>query len=315
MAAYVLRIVIVLSLIASASGENYPGRPVRIVTTQVGGIGDTVARLVGRQVSAAVGQPVIVDNRTSAVLPGQIVSQAQPDGYTLLVSGNIFWLSMLLQKLPYDPVNGFEPVTLMVRTPLLLVVHPSVPVSSVKDLIALAKSRPGALNYGSPGNGSPNHLAAELFKSMAGVDVVGVQYRGASLAITDLISDQVQVMFPSLGTVAAAIKSGQLKALAVTTAQPSALAPGLPTLASSGLPGFEAATVTGMFVPAKTPPAIVERMHGEVVRALASADIRQDLIRSGVEPVGSSPAEFASQIRSEMSRMGAVIKQAGIRID
>ncbi len=222
------------------SGQNYPTKPVRIVTSGIGGGNDFVSRLIAQGVSGPLGQQVIVDNRPSGVIPGDIVAKAPPDGYTVLIASGSLWILTLLQdNVPYDPVRDFAPISSIDRDSNVLVVIPSLPAKSVKELIALAKARPGELNYASTATGASGHLSAELFKAMAGVNIVRIPYKGNAQAFTDLIGSQaqVQLMFPSAGSVATHVKSDRLRALAVTAAQPSALFPGLPTVADGGRRG------------------------------------------------------------------------------
>src|SRR5689334_2682255 len=224
---------------SSAYAQNFPNKPIRVVTVGVGGAMDLMSRVLAAGLSPNIGQPVIVDNRSSSFIPGQIVSKAPPDGHTLLVAGPPLWIAPLLQSdVPYDAFKDFVPITMMANTPNILVVNPAVPAKSVKELIALAKAQPGKLNYASTGTGGSLHLAAELFKYMAGVNLVRVNYGVAGAMVNDLIAGQVQVMFGNAGAVVPHIKTGRLRALAVTSSQPSALAPGLPTVAASGLPGY-----------------------------------------------------------------------------
>jgi tripartite-type tricarboxylate transporter receptor subunit TctC len=300
---------------ASLAAEGYPARPIRIVTSQAGGGNDVQARMVARGLSAALGQQVIVENRPSGVIPGEIVSKANPDGYTLLLYNNALWTGPLIQNAPYDPVRDFAPVTTVAVGPNILVVSPALPVDNVAGLIVLAKSKPGGLNYASSGTGASNHLAAELFKAMAGVDIVRVGYKGAGPALTDVIANQVQVMFPTAGAAAPHVKARRVKALAVTSADPSALVPDLPTVASAGLPGYESLAIYGMFAPARTPSPVIERLSAEIVRILKSAEVRERFLALGMEPEAGSPALLAAKIRSEMARMGKVIRAAGIRAD
>lgn len=299
-----------------ACAQDYPSKPIRLVTSAPGGGADFVARLAAQELSALMGKQVVVDNRGSGIIVGEIVSKAPPDGYTVLVSGPTFWLApFLFERLSWHPVRDFAPVTLAVSSPNVLVVHPSVAANSVKELIALAKARPGALNFATGGSGSSPHLAAELFKSMAGVDLTRINYKGSGLALNDLLGGQVQLMF-AVGSVAMPhVKSGRVRALAVTTAQPTPLLPGLPTIAASGLPGYESANNVGIFVTAKTPAAIIDRLNQESVRAFNAAKVRERVFNAGSEVVGSSPAQFAAAVKSEMTRMGKVIQDAGIRVD
>jgi tripartite-type tricarboxylate transporter receptor subunit TctC len=308
----------VLSCIAAANANPasaFPSKSIRMVTLEPGGGTDFAARLIAQGLAAQFGQPVIVDNRGGAngIIAVQVVVKALPDGYTLLVNGSPVWLLPLLQdNVPYDPVRHLSPVALVTAAPNVLVVHPSSPANSVKELVALAKARPGALNYGSAATGGSPHLAAELFKSMAGVNIVRVPYKGAVLALNDVIGGQVQMMFPTAATVAPHLKSGKLKVLAVTTAQPSALLPGLPTVAAS-LPGYVSASVIGVFAPAATPAALVNRLNQEIVRVINRAEVKDKFFSSGVEIVGNTPAQFAAVMKSEIARMGKVIRDTGIR--
>jgi tripartite-type tricarboxylate transporter receptor subunit TctC len=293
-------------------GQSYPVKPVRIVTVAPGGTPDLISRLISQGIAGNLGQPVIVDNRTGFI-GIELVSRAVPDGYTLAVNGQNLWILPLLQeKIPYDPVRDFSPISLVTRAPNVLVVHPSLPAKSVEELIALAKSRPGELNCGTGGPGSSNHLSFELFKAMTGVNMVLVNYKGMGPSITGLLGGEVQLMFAGLGPATPHMKSGKLRALAVTTAQPSALAPGVPPLAKF-LPGYESAVLTGMFAPAGTPAAIIDRLHREVVQLLGRAEVKERLFNVGIEGIGSTPGEFAAIIKADMARMGKVIRDAGIR--
>ena len=295
-----------------AAAQRYPVKPVRILTVVPGGTPDLISRLISQGITSSLGQPVVVDNR-AGIVGIEIAAKAPADGYTLAVNGQNLWILPFLQSnLPYDPVRDFAPVSLVTRAPNVLVVHPSVPARSVEELIALAKSKPGELNYGTGGVGSSNHLSAELFKAMSGVNLVLINYKGTGPSITGLLGGEVQVMFAGLGPAAPHIKSGKLRALAVTTAQPSALTPGLPPVATF-LPGYESVVLTGMFAPVKTPPAIIDRLNQEIVQLLALPEVRERLANLGIEPVGSSPAEFATKIKSEMSSMGKLIKDADLR--
>lgn len=295
-----------------ACGQDYPNRSVRVITSGIGGGSDLVARLVAQGISGSLGQPVVVENRGSGVVASS-VAQAAADGYTLLASPGSLWLAPFLGKVTYDPLRDFAPISLTNRTPTVLAVHPVLPARSVKELIALAKARPGALNYSSGGNGSTSHLAGELFKAMAGIDIVRIVYKTQVSA--DLLSGEVQLVFGSAGAVMPHAKSGRLRALAITSPQPSVLVPGLPTVAASGLPGFEIGTIFGFFAPAKTPEPVLTRLNQEIVRFIHTPDAKERLIKFGVEPVGSSPEELTAIMKSEMVRLGKVIKSAGITAD
>lgn len=298
-----------------AQCQGFPSRPVRIVTSGVGGAGDVVSRLIAQGISTGLGQQVIVDNRSSGAIPVEVAVKARPDGYTLLVYGSTVWLGPYLRANAPDPLRDLLPVTLAANAPNILVVHPSLPVQSVKDLISLTRSKPGALNYATTGTGSSPHLAAELFKAMARVDIVRIGYKGAGAALADLMAGQVQINFPTAGSVTPILKSGRLRALGVSSAKPSALLPGLTTIAAAGLPGFESVSTSGVFVPAATPAAIVQRLNAEIVRFLHSADAREKFLSVGVETVGTTPEQLTAAMTAEMSRMGKVIRDAGIRED
>jgi tripartite-type tricarboxylate transporter receptor subunit TctC len=300
---------------ADASAQNYPNKPVRMVTAGIGAAADVAARLVTPALSEAFKQPFIVDNRGIGVIPGEIVSKAPPDGYTLLAHASLFWIGPLIQPPPYDVLRDFAPITLLSDTPNLIVVNPSLPAHTVKELIAYAQAKPGVLNYASGGNGAPNHLAAELFGHLAGVKLVRIIYKSGTLQMTDLMAGHVQLMFPNAGMVAPFIKAGKLRGLAVASARPSPLAPGLPTAAAEGLPGFETSTQVGLFVPAKTPASTVKLLGQETARVLGLPEVRQRHLAAGTEAVGNSPQEFAALIRAEMAKWAKVIKLAGIKAE
>jgi len=306
---------VVISVVADVtSGQDYPNRPVRVVTSAAGGGSDFAARMVAQGIAGPLGQQVIVDNRTSSILSSEFVSKAPPDGYTLLVNGAIVWINPLLTKAPYE-VSDFSPISQIERAVNIVVVNPSLPVKSIKELIGLARAKPGAMNAGVTSPGSSIHLATELFKAMAGVNIVSVPYKGAAQAITDVISGEIQLMFTVTATGMPLVKSGKLRALAVTSATPSALTPGLPTVAASGVPGYESIGLSGIWAPAKTPAAIINRLNQEIVRTLHLPDVKEKFFNSGVETVGSSPQEFAALIKADIARMEKVIKEAGIRIN
>jgi tripartite-type tricarboxylate transporter receptor subunit TctC len=305
----------VLLVVATAGqAQEYPSRTIRIVASEAGGSGDFVSRLIAQGLSSAIGQQVIVDNRGGGVVAGDVVAKAPPDGYTVLLYGNTFWLLPLMRKqIPYDPYRDFVPVIEAARAVNVLVVHPSLPVKSVKELIALGRARPGELNFSSAAPGTMNHLASELFKSMAKVNIVRVSYRGSASALTAVMSGEVQMMFAAAAPVRPHVQSGRVKALAVSTATRSPTYPDLPTVAESGLPGFEAVSVHGIFLPAKTPEAINARLHQEIVRVLQRPESRERLASIGAEPVGGTRAQFAAVVKDEVARMGKVIREAGIQ--
>jgi tripartite-type tricarboxylate transporter receptor subunit TctC len=297
-----------------AIGQNYPLKPVRILTAEPGGGLDLQARVIAQGLSGALGKQVIVENHGGGAFAAEIISKGPADGYSVLFYGSNVWLAPFLNNnVPWDPDKDFAAVSLVFRSPNLVVVHPSLPVRSIHDLIVLARSQPAALNYASGSTGSSPHLAAELFKHMARVNIVRIPYRGNALAYTDVIRGQVHMIFPTATSLAPHLKSGRLRPLAVTTAQPSALFPDLPTVAASGLPGYELATITGAFVRAGTPHALVSRISQEIARVLARPDVKERFLKVGVETVGSSPEEFAAVLKSEMGRLGKMIRDAGIR--
>ncbi len=297
----------------AAWAQSYPNKPIRIVTAEAGSDTDTLTRLVADGLAVRLGQPVVVENRPASVR-ADIAGKGLPDGYTLLHTGGNFYVATLLQKTSYDPVRDFLPVSMTVRDFNILVVHPSVPATSVKELIALAKAKPGGLNYASGSVGGGNHLSAELFKSMAGVNIVRVPYKGGSGALNAALGGEVQMTFANPIAAEPHIKSGKVRALGVTSVQPSTLAAGVPPIGSS-LPGYESTGGTGMFAPAKTPAAIINRLNKEMVQIVNQPEVKQKFLNSGVEPVGNSPEEFAATIKSELAKWGKVIKEAGIRLE
>ncbi len=302
----------------TAAAQNYPNKPIRVLAPEAGGGVDFVARVIARELSAGMGQQVVIDNRGGAggIIAGDAVVKSAPDGYTLLFYGPAIWLlPYLRERVPFDASKDLAPVSLAVTTPNVLVVHPSLPVNSVRDLIALAKAKPGQLNDAGANTGSSAHLTAELFKVMAGVNVVRVPYKGVGPALSSLIAGHVQLMFPSAGSITPHVKSGRLRALAVTSAKPSELTPGLPTVAASGVPGYESVAIFGIFAPAQTPAEIITRLQREVARAVANAEVKKRFLESGVEPVGSTPEEYAAAIRREQGKWGKLIRELGIRED
>jgi tripartite-type tricarboxylate transporter receptor subunit TctC len=300
----------------AAQVDRYPVRPIRIVTSEVGGGLDFVARLVATPLSTTMGQQVIVDNRPSGVFSGSIVSKAMPDGYTLLFNGSSFWMLPFLQPgVPYDPVKDFAPITLATNSPLLLVVHPETPVTSVEELVALAKAKPGALNYSSSSSGTPQHIAAELFKSMTATNIVRITYKGAGPAMLAVATGEVQMTFSSAGAAVPHIRAGRARAIAVASARPSALAPDLPTVASAGLPGFEAGSMWGFFGPARLPAGLIARLHREIAAVLERPDIREKLMNTFTEVVASSPEGFSAFVKADMARGAKVIEAVGIKAE
>jgi tripartite-type tricarboxylate transporter receptor subunit TctC len=264
-----------------------------------------------------LGQSVVVENRGggNGSIAADTVAKSTPDGYTLLIYSSIVWTLQFMQTVPYDPVRDFAPVTMAAIAPNILVVHPALPVNSVKELIALAKARPGELNYATGGSGSQGHLSAELFKTMAHLNMVRIPYKGSGPALNALMSGQVQLMFVAAGGVLPHVRSGRLKALAVTTARPSAMAPGLPTVASAGLAGYDSNSSYAVLAPSGTPVPVIARLNQEMVRVLKQPETKERLFAAGMEPVGSTPAELAATIKSDMTVLGKLIREQGIRAD
>lgn len=295
---------------ALAWPQEYPSRPVRIVTSQTGGGNDILARILADGLTNSFHQRAIVDNR--GIVAVEIAKNATPDGHTLVVYGATIWLMQFLRdKVAWDPVKDFAPVTLAVQLPNVLVVHPSLPVKSVKELITLAKAKPGQLNYSAGSIGVSPHLSAELFKAMTGVNIVMVPYKGGGPALIGLIAGETQLMFPNEGAVKAHILSGKVRALAVSTSKRSPLFPDLPTIAST-VPGYETAATICVFAPAHTPAATVDLLSREMARTLNRPEVKERLVGLGAEVVASSPAELAAYMRADMAKMGKVIRDAGI---
>ena len=304
---------VVLGLCGSGAvfAQTYPVKPVRIVTVAPGSANDIVARLIAQEIRAGLGQPVVVDNR--GTVAAELVARAPADGYTLLLYGSAVWLSPFIRaSTPYDPVKDFAPVTLVASSPNVVVVHPSLLVKSARELIALAKARPGEINYAAGSLGAAPHLAAELFKAMGKLNIVRVAYKGTGGSLIGILSGEVGLMFPTAGSVTPYIKSGKLRALAVTSLQPTALAPGLPLLSES-LPGYESVSLNGMLAPARTPEIIIRQINAEVAKVMTRADIKEKLVAAGTDAMSTSPEEFSAIIQADMAKWGKVIREAGIR--
>jgi tripartite-type tricarboxylate transporter receptor subunit TctC len=314
MVAFVLGVIAVTGLTDAAfAQDNYPNRVVRIVTPATGGGSDVLARMIAPALTESMGQQVIVDNRGS--IATEIVAKSPPDGYTILIDGSPLWLLPLFRSVPWDPLKDFAPLTLAVNSPSMLVVHPSLPVKSVREFIALAKARPGQLNYAAGTIGATPHLAGEQFKIMAGVNVVRVPYKGSGPGLIGLMSGEVEFMFPGAASAWMYVKQGRLRGLAICSLKPSALFPGVPTVSASGLPGYESVSPQGIVAPAKTPAAIVARLNQELVKALNRADTRQRLGELGIEVVASTPEDYAASMRRDIDRTAKLIKDAGVRTE
>ena len=303
-------VVLLLALFLTDSAlaqDKYPSRVIRFVTAAPGSNHDWGARMTAHELTARINQRVIVENRGSISIE-YVAKEAPADGYTVLFYGAVVWLQPLLGKVNWDPLADFTPVTLAITSPNVLAVHPALPVKTTKELIALARSRPGELNYGAGGGGSTPHIAAELFKHLAKVNLVRVNYKGSGPAQVGLITGEVQVMFAGLGPIQPHVASGKVRALAVTSAKRTRLMPDLPTVAEV-VPGYESEAAIGFFVPKRTSPAIVSYLNREIAQALKAAD-QDKITAAGVEVVGNSPEEFTSFIKADVARMSAVIKSA-----
>jgi tripartite-type tricarboxylate transporter receptor subunit TctC len=311
---------IAAALIASVAGaQDYPVKPVRVIlSVPAGATPDVTARLVTPGLANVLGQPMVVDNRGGAggLIGAEIVSKATPDGYTIFISSpGALTILPHLRKVPYDTLKDFVPVSLISVGPFVLVTHPSVPVDSVKSLIALAKAQPGKLNGASAGNGTANHLALELFKQMAGVDITHVPYKGAPQAVTDVLAGHIQMTFNSIAPIIAHIRAGRMKVLGVASSKRSSQLPEVPTISEAGVPGFEAENWFGLFVPAQTPKKIIARLNEAIVKVMRSPEIQKQFIALGAEPVGNSPEEFAAFVRRDMEKYAKVVRISGAKLD
>ena len=305
---------------SSAVAQEYPHKPLRlIVPFPPGGGNDILARAVGQRLSDIIGQQIIVDNRGGAggLIGAELAAKAVPDGYTIFLAsiGNLAFTPALHARLPYDPVRDFAPVTLLATSAFILVVNPSLPAKSVKDLIALAKAKPGALNYGSSGQGSSLHMTGEIFKLATGTDLVHVAYKGSAPALTDLMAGQVQIMFGTMPPTLPHVKTGKLRALGVSGARRTPAAPDVPTIAEAGVPGFEVLNWYGIVAPGKTPAAIVQRLNRDLRTALKSPQMTESLGMQGLEAAADTPEKFGAFIKSEMAKYAKVVTAAGIRAE
>jgi tripartite-type tricarboxylate transporter receptor subunit TctC len=302
------------------AAQPYPSKPIRLVVPfPPGGSLDVVARAIGQKLSEAWGQPVVVDNRPGAGgnIGADVVAKSVPDGYPILegaLSTHAVNVS-LYAKMPYDPIRDFAPITLVAVTPNVLVLNPSLPANSVGELIAYAKVNPGKLSFGSGSNGSAGHLAGELFKTEAGVDMLHVPYKGGAPALQALLAGDTQLMFDNLANSMQQVRAGKLKAIAVTTAKRFALVPELPTLAETGLPGFDIYTWWGFLAPAGTPKEIIAKWNAEVTRILSTAEMRTFFAQQGAEPAPTTPEQFAALIRNEIPKYAKIIKDSGAKVD
>jgi len=299
-----------------SSGQGYPYKSIRILTSGTGGDDDFLTRIVAQGISGPLGQPLIVDNRPTGVIPSQIVASAPADGYTLLsVSGSLWTMQFLTKALPFDAVKDFAPISLVAITPNVLVVNASLPVNSAKEFVAYARANSGKLAFGSGSNGSAGHLAGELFKVDTGTDIVHVPYKGGAPATQALLAGDTQFMFDNLANAMPQVKAGKLKALAVTTAERSKLAPELPTMAEAGLAGFDISTWFGLLAPAGTPKDVIAKWNAEVTKILNAPDMRERLTAQGAEPAPTTPEQFAAFIQSEIPKYARIVKISGAKVD
>lgn len=316
---------IMLSLIfavaaTGAAAQSYPAKTVRMIVPFPPGAGvDIVSRAVSGRLAEALGQQLIIDNRAGAggILGAELAAKAPPDGYTIFMAtaGILTVIPHLQAKLPYSVERDFAPVSLVASVPSVLVVHPSMPVKSVKELIALAKAKPGQINYASTGNGTLPHLAAEFFKQQAKVNMVHIAYKGSAPATTDLLGGNVQVFFGNMLSVIEQVRSGRLRALAVTSQQRQAVANEIPTMIESGFPGFEAGTWFGLMAPAATPREMLARLHGDVAKAVRQPDVQKQLAGQGATTIGNTPEQFAAYIKSESAKWAKVLAASGVKAD
>ncbi len=307
-------------LAGMALAADYPSKAIKLVVPYApGGGADSVARIVARKVSENIGQPIVIENKGGAgsIVGTEVVAKAEPDGYILLLgqSGPISINPAVYKNLPYDPVKDFTPITMTTAYPYILVVNSELPAKSLQEFVALAKSKPGAMNYGSTGVGAANHLVAELFNSKAGLKMTHVPYRGTALAVGDLLGGQLTMVFGDPISVLPHIKSGKLRALAVTSLERSPVAPEVPTVAESGYPGFEALAWHGILAPARTPPAIVKKLNEEVAKALGDPETRALLVNQAMQTVGSTPEEFAAFIHKDIAIWKAVAAAANVTVE
>jgi tripartite-type tricarboxylate transporter receptor subunit TctC len=308
------------SIASVALAQDYPNRPIRVIIPfATGGGSDTVGRIISQALGESLGRPLVVDNRTGAggAIGADMVAKAAPDGYTLLLgsTSEIVHLVNVSAKVPYDPVKDFAPISLIGSVPMALTVNEAVPVSSVQELVRLAKAQPGKLSFGSGGTGTTTHLAVELFAASTGIKMTHVPYKGSGAIIPDLLNGNLQLGMPLLPAILPHAGGGKLKILAVSTAKRAASLPNVPTLQEAGVKGYDTSLWTGMLAPAGTPRAIVIKLNGAIVAALARPEVRDALHKQGAEAIPSTPEQFAAAIRAELQTMGALVKEAGIKVE
>ena len=308
----------VWAVVSVANAQTYPVKPVRLVSPYPpGGANDILARIIGQKLGENLGQQIVIENRGGATgnIGAEFVARAAPDGYTILMgqASNLTINVSLMSKMPYDPVKDLAPVTLVATTPNLLVVHPSLPVRTVKDLVALAKAKPGSVNYASSGSGSAGHLAGELFKKVAHIDMVHIPYKGAAPALTDVVAGQAQLYFTSPISATPFVKGGRLRMVAVTSLKRSPSMPDIPTVAESGYPDFDVVSWWGILTPAAVPKEIITRLHAEIAKVLALPEIRTKFADQGADVATDTPEQFAAYIKSEIAKWGKLIKELGVK--
>jgi tripartite-type tricarboxylate transporter receptor subunit TctC len=312
-------LIAMLCFAAPVLAQSYPSKPIRIVVPYPpGGFNDTLGRTLAAKFSEAWGQPAVVENKPGAntVIGVDYVAKSAPDGYTLLVVAFPFAVTpSLLKNMPYDTVKDFAPVILAAQSPNLLVVHPSLPVKTVGELIAAAKAKPGTLSYASTGNGSSNHISMELFKSLAGVQILHIPYKGSGPAVSDLLGGQVQLMFDNTPNVLPHVKAGKLRALGSSGPTRSPMTPDVPTVAEAGVAGYDVMVWFGLVAPAGTPREVVDKLNAEVRKILAMPDVRERFLAQGVEPLGSTPEQFGEHIKEQMAKWGKVVRDAGVKAE
>ena len=315
---FVVALSLALGLAAGAAAQPYPAKPIRfIVPYPPGGSADILTRAIGQKAGEGLGQPFVVENRPGAgtAIGAEALAKSAPDGYAIML-GTVSSHAInpaLNPKLPFDPVRDFTPISLVASIPFAMIVHPSVSAKTVEEFVALARAKPGTLNYSSAGSGTSNHLAGELLRSMTGIDIVHIPYKGSAPALNDLLAGQVSMMFDLVLTAAPHVRSGAVRGLAVTGAQRSPALPNLPTVAESGVPGYEVSAWFGIFAPAGVPQPVVQRLNAEFVKAMQQPDLRQRLASQGAEPLTSTPDEFAGYLRNEIDKWAKVVKAAGMK--
>lgn len=299
----------------AAQAQVFPSRPLRIFTVEAGGALDITARSIAQVMSVSMGQSILIENRPSGSRPEDTVIKAAADGHTMLYWANPLWLAPFLREVTYDPLKDLSPIALTAKAPSVLIIPSSLPANSVRELVAMAKARPGQLNTASTLAGTTPHLAAVMFSSMTGINVVNVFYKGTVQGMNDLLAGRVQLMFPSIAAAMSHIRAGKLRALAVTSVTPTDLLPGVPALAAAGYPDYEAVSFHAIFAPANTPAPIVQRLNQEVVRALHQSDVKEKLFRIGIDVAGGTPEQLTATMKSEMAKLGKVIRDNAIRAE